>query len=96
MTITITLSAMEVRQQFGEILNRVDLFHDQFIVERNGRPLAAIVPISALLNIQQKAKIKALAFLDSGGSDLSDEEVNRISVEAVKEVRATRRKTKAR
>lgn len=88
----ITLSAMQARQQFGEILNRVDLIHDQFIIERNGRPLAAIVPISALEDIQEKARKRALSFLDSRRSDISEEEANRIAVEAVKEVRAERRK----
>lgn len=92
----ITLSAMEARQKFGEILNRVDLVHDQFIIERNGRPLAAIVPISSLEDIQKKAKKRALSFLESTGSDLSEEEANEIAVAAVKEVRAERRKKKAK
>jgi prevent-host-death family protein len=89
-----TISAMEARQKFGEILNRVDLVHDQFIIERNGRPLAAIVPISSLTNIQGKARSRALAFLDSTGSDITEDEANKIAVEAVKEVRAERRKKK--
>jgi prevent-host-death family protein len=93
---TITLSAMEARQKFGEILNRVDLVHDQFIIERNGRPLAAIVPISSLEDIQKKSRKRALSFLESRGSDLSDEEANAIAVAAVKEVRAERRKKKAK
>ena len=61
-------------------------------MERNGLPVAAIVPISALLDIQKRASQTALAFLDSDGSAFSDEEVNRIAVEAVKEVRTERRK----
>lgn len=93
---TITLSAMKARQQFGEILNRVDLVHEQFIIERNGRPLAAIVPISSLEDIQKKARKRALSFLDRAGADLSEEEANRIAVGAVKEVRAERRKNKAK
>jgi prevent-host-death family protein len=86
----ITLSAMEARQKFGEILNRVDLVHDQFIIERNGRPLAAIVPISSLVDIAKKARSRALSFLDKGGTDLSDDEANSIAV------RAERRKKKSR
>ena len=88
----ITLSAMQARQKFGKILNRVDLVHDQFIIQRNGRPLAAIVPISSLEDIQKKIKKRALQFLDNVGSELSEEEANRIAVEAVKEVRAEKRK----
>lgn len=91
---TTTVSAMKARQQFGEILNRVDLVHDQFIIERNGRPLAAIVPISALADIQTKARTRALDFLHPRPSDLTEEEANKLAVETVKEVRAERKKTK--
>lgn len=52
------------------------------------------MPISALLDIQKRAKKNALAFLESGGTDLSDEEANEIAAQAVKEVRAERRKKK--
>lgn len=92
----ITVSAMQARQQFGEILNRVDLVHDQYIIERNGRPLAAIVPISSLEDIQRKARKRALSFLDRTGADLSEEEANELAVKAVKEVRAERRKNQAK
>jgi prevent-host-death family protein len=91
---TITVSAMKARQQFGEILNRVDLVHDQFIIERNGRPLAAIVPISLLEEIQKKARGRALSFLDRTDPGLTDDAAEKLAVEAVKEVRAEHRKTK--
>lgn len=91
---TVTISAMKARQQFGEILNRVDLVHDQFIIERNGRPLAAIVPISFLEEIQKKARNRALSFLDGAGSGLKEEEAENLAVETVKEVRAEHRKKK--
>ena len=91
---TITVSAMKARQQFGEILNRVDLVHDQFIIERNGRPLAAIVPISALEEIHIKSRARALSFLNRTNSEVTEEEANKIAVETVKEVRTERRKTK--
>jgi len=87
---------MQARQQFGEILNRVDLVHEQYIIERNGRPLAAIVPISLLEDIQKKARKRALSFLDRAGADLSEEEANELAVQVVKEVRAERRKNQAK
>lgn len=91
---TITVSAMKARQQFGEILNRVDLVHDQFIIERDGRPLAAIVPISSLEEIHRRARSRALSFLDRTDSGLTDDATEKLATEAVKEVRAERRKTK--
>jgi prevent-host-death family protein len=37
------ISTLEIRQKLGDILNRVALRHDQFIIERKGKPLAAVV-----------------------------------------------------
>lgn len=39
------ISAMEARRSFGEIMNRVSLRGDTYIVERAGRPLVRIIPI---------------------------------------------------
>jgi prevent-host-death family protein len=41
-----TISAMEARKRFGEIMNRVALKGEAFTVARAGKPLARIVPIS--------------------------------------------------
>jgi prevent-host-death family protein len=42
------INAMKVRQSLGEILNEVYYRGDTFIVERGGKPLAAVVPLSLL------------------------------------------------
>ena len=42
------ISTLEVRQRLGDILNRVALRNDQFIIERKGKPLAAVVPVEGL------------------------------------------------
>ena len=89
----ITVSAMVARQKFGEILNRVNLVHDQFIIERNGQALAAIVPISALEDLKNKARKRAISFLESSSSELSDEEAMTIAVEEVRAVRSSKKKT---
>ena len=43
-----TISTLQVRQSLGDILNRVHLRHDEFIIERKGRPLAAVIPVGKL------------------------------------------------
>ena len=78
---------MEARQKFGEILNRVNLVHDQFIIERNGKALAAIVPISILQELQNFARKSVTQFLKPNGSELSDEEAMELANEAKKESR---------
>jgi hypothetical protein len=37
------VSTIDVRQRIGDMLNRVSLRHDEFIIERKGKPLAALV-----------------------------------------------------
>jgi hypothetical protein len=39
------VSTMDVRRRIGEQLNRVALRHDEFIIERKGKALAALVSV---------------------------------------------------
>lgn len=40
-----TISAMKARQNLGTLLSEVLLKNDQFIIERNGKPMAAVIPV---------------------------------------------------
>ncbi len=40
------ISAMEARKGFGDLLNQVALKGEVFVVERAGKPLAKICPVS--------------------------------------------------
>jgi len=40
-----TISALEVRQKLGDILNRVALLKEEMIIERAGKPLAKLTPV---------------------------------------------------
>ncbi len=82
-----TISTMDMRQHLGNILNRVDLRHDQFVIERKGKPLAALIPIILWEQIQASAKTYALEFLRSRPSDLSDKEAMELATKAKKGVR---------
>lgn len=93
------VSTMAVRQRIGDMLNRVALRHDEFIIERKGKPLAALVPVERLEQIRRFARSHALQFLEQQkGAPLSDEEAMRIALEAQlwarKPVSKRRRKTK--
>ncbi len=39
------ITAKEMRVRLGEVMDQVRLKGDRFIVERNGRPMAAVVPL---------------------------------------------------
>src|SRR3970040_2399145 len=69
------VSTLDVRQRFGELLNRVALRHDEFIIERKGKPLAALVPVERLEQVRRFARRHALHFLEQQkGATVSDEQ----------------------
>ena len=41
------VSAMEVRQNFGSMLNQVSLKDEEIVIERAGKPLARLVSVNA-------------------------------------------------
>lgn len=43
-----TVTALNARKNLGTIMNAVSLKNDQYIVERKGKPLVAIIPIKKL------------------------------------------------
>ena len=40
-----TINALKARQNFGQMIEEVFYRDEQFIIERAGRPMAAIVPV---------------------------------------------------
>lgn len=49
-----TVSAIKVRQNLGQLMNEVSLKAEEYIVERSGKPLVAIIPIETYLNMKGK------------------------------------------
>jgi prevent-host-death family protein len=47
-----TVSAIKVHQNLGQIMNEVSIKADEYIVERAGKPLVAIIPIEKYLNMK--------------------------------------------
>lgn len=47
------LTAMEARQTFGQVLEKVCYNGDQYVIERAGRPMAAVVPLKFLEKYQE-------------------------------------------
>ncbi len=48
-----TLNALKARHNFGQMLEEVYYKGDQFIIERAGKPMAAVVPLSQLEELQK-------------------------------------------
>jgi antitoxin (DNA-binding transcriptional repressor) of toxin-antitoxin stability system len=55
------INAMQARQNFGSMIDQVFYRGDQFVIERDGRPMAAVIPLSLLEELRNHpgaAKIK--------------------------------------
>lgn len=66
-----TVSTLDVRRHLGDLLNRVAIRHDEYVIERKGKPLAAMVPVSRLQAMRRAAKAHLLDVFD--GTDYLDE-----------------------
>jgi prevent-host-death family protein len=77
------VSTIDVRRRIGDLLNRVALRHDEFIIERKGQPLAALVPVGRLEQMRRFARRHALeALKHQAGGPLSDEQAMDLAVQA--------------
>jgi prevent-host-death family protein len=94
------VSTMDVRARIGDMLNRVALRHDEFVIERKGQPLAALVPIERLEQMRRFARQHALEFVarrkGGPGERLSDQEAMDVAIEAQQAARRRIRKAAAR
>jgi prevent-host-death family protein len=91
------ISTMDVRARIGDLLNRVSLRHDEFIIERKGKPLAALVPVERLEQMRRYARRHALEFLSGQkGSAVSDSEAMELANEAKRWARKQGRKPRAK
>ena len=78
-----TVSTIEIRRRIGDMLNRVALRHDEFIIERKGKPLAALVPVERLEQMRRFARRHALDVMEQQkGGTLTDEQAMALGLEA--------------
>ncbi len=87
------ISTLDVRQRLGDMLNRVALRHDEFVIERKGKALAALVPVEKLEQMRRIARRDALAFLDQQkGGVLTDAGAAKIALASTKSARKAGKK----
>ena len=83
------ITTIELRERLGELLDRVRLRHEQFVITRRGKPVAAVVPIGRLEQLESRARETVLALLErQRGGDLTDDEAMRLADEAKHATRA--------
>ena len=91
------VSTIDVRQRIGDMLNRVALRHDEFIIERKGKALAALVPVERLEQMRRFARRHALDFMEQQpDSALTDKQATELALEAQRWARKRPRKSPSR
>jgi len=77
------VSTIDVRQRIGDMLNRVALRNDEFIIERKGKALAALVPVERLEQMRRFARRHALDFLAQRQQGvLTEKQASELALEA--------------
>ncbi len=89
LTVVKKINALKARQQLGELLEGVYYRGDQYIIERAGKPMAAVVPLWQLEEWQQRraeffTKVEALW---DKTKDVAPEVIEQEVDEAVRTVR---------
>ena len=59
-----TVKTSQVRQRLGDLLDRVADRSDRFVIERRGKPLAALVPFESFQRMERAAELELLSVLD--------------------------------
>lgn len=91
------VSTIDVRQRIGDMLNRVALRHDEFIIERRGKPMAALVPVERLEQMRRFARRHALDVMEQQkGGRLTDGQAMELALEAQRWARQQKRKPRGK
>ena len=83
------ISAMKVRQSLGQVMNEVALRGDDYIVERAGKPLVAIIPMEKYqrLQMEREGALQALGRIWQKMEGTDAGEVESLVNEAVRNTR---------
>jgi prevent-host-death family protein len=92
------ISALKVRQNLGQVMNEVALRGDEYIIERAGKPLVAIIPIEKYRAMQAEvdAFYESLGEMGTGTKDENFSTMDRLIDEAVRTYRKAKGKAKTR
>jgi prevent-host-death family protein len=91
------INALKARRQLGQLLEGVYYKNDQYIIERAGRPMAAVVPV---WQFEEREKHKKRFFgmvkeLWEKNKQVKPEVIEQEVAEAIRAVRAKRTRSKA-
>jgi len=87
-----TLTAIKARQNLGEVLEEVYYNGDQFIIERAGKPMAAVVPLWQV-QVRKKHQDRVSGMLDKLWESRPTAKASTIEREVADAVRSVRSKS---
>lgn len=92
-----TVTVLKMQKSLDHLLEQVDAKGDQYVIERGGRPMAAVVPVWQLKEWRARrdrffAKIDAVRRKSPGAKSRA---IGRDVAEAIKETRETSRRRPA-
>ena len=89
-----TLTAIKVRQNLGQVLNEAYYKGDEFVVERAGKPIAAIVSIEEFEQWirSRNAFFQSVRKIQEKNRKFSSSKIEKDIADVVKSVRSSRTK----
>lgn len=83
------ISALKARQNLGQVMNEVALKGDDYIIERAGKPLVAVIPIEKYQSLQQEIEefFEALSQMRANLKEKDEKEMDVLVEEAVRSYR---------
>lgn len=86
-----TVEIAEMGQSFGQLLQGVEVKGDKLVVERNGQPIAAIVPLEIYEDWKRRQSFFSKLRDIQDRINYTPEEADSIAQEAVQAIRETAR-----
>jgi prevent-host-death family protein len=91
------ISALKARQNLGQVMNEVALKGDDYIIERAGKPLVAVIPIEKYQSLQQEIKefFESLSKMRANLEEEDEKDMDELIEEAVQSYRKSKARSKS-
>ena len=88
------ISAREARNRFADLMGSVHYGGEEVIVERSGRPMAAVIPVKVYERLveERRSRFEVINEIRSSLPDVPPEEIEKDVTQAIRRVRKVRAK----
>tara|TARA_B100000315_G_scaffold147913_1_gene136846 strand:- start:270 stop:536 length:267 start_codon:yes stop_codon:yes gene_type:complete len=85
-----TVSTMNAKKNLGEILDKIRLQQDEYVIESNGKPAAVIVPVNKFKKWKKRRNqdFGVLDAIKKKSPYATDKEIQSVLKDAIKKARA--------